>query len=177
MRGAESTVTTKVRAAVAASTRSTCHSDVNTRGLINPITAATTTADSTALGTWYSAGVRNSSTSSTIATAAMVAQPVFAPAYSVIAERENDVLVGKLPENAEASLPTPWPTRSWLASQRLPSRWFSILALDAISIELTSASTTEGATSARSVSQSGSDGTYRCGSPAGNWPTTLPRSA
>ena len=38
------------------------------------------------------------------------------------------ILVAKAPQKAEASLPTPWPTRSWLASQRLPSRWLSILA-------------------------------------------------
>src|SRR6478736_3896028 len=158
MRGAESTVTTKVRAAVAASTRSTCHNTLNTRGLTRPITAATTTADSTALGTWNSAGVRNSSTSSTMVVAAMVAQPVFAPAYSVIAERENEVLVGKLPEKAEASLPTPWPTRSWLASQRLPSRWLSIFALDAISSELTSASTSAGAIRVENWSQPGQPG-------------------
>ena len=71
---------------------------------------------------------------------------------SVIAERENEVLVGKLPENAEASLPMPWPIRSWLASQRLPSRWFSILALDAISSELTSVITSAGTSRARSTS-------------------------
>ena len=56
-------------------------------------------------------------------------QPVRAPAYSVRAERENEVLVAKAPEKAEASLPAPCPTRSWFASQRLRSRWFSILAL------------------------------------------------
>ncbi len=126
--------------------------------MTSPSTAVTTTADSAADGTWYSAGVKNSSTSSTTTADATVAQPVFAPACSVIADRENEALVGKLPENAEASLPTPWPIRSWLASHRLPSRWFSIFALAAISIELTSASTSAGANRARSRSQPGSSG-------------------
>ena len=89
---------------------------------------------------------------------ATVAQPVRAPEASVMAERENEVLVGKAPEKPETSLPTPWPIRSWLASQRLPSRWLSILALAAISSELTSAITTAGASSALKVPQSGRPG-------------------
>ena len=84
-----------------------------------------------------------------------MAQPVRAPAYRVIAERENEVLVGKLPENAEASLPMPWPIRSWPAFQRLPSRWLSILALAAISSELTRVMTSAGASSAANESHAG----------------------
>src|SRR5687768_4425091 len=123
MRGAERIVTAKVAAAVMASTLSICHRALKVRGLNRLATAATTTADSTAFGTCDSAGVRNSSTSSTKPVAMTVAQPVRAPEYSVSADRENEVLGAKEPENAEASLPMPWPTRSWLASQRLPSRW------------------------------------------------------
>ena len=52
----------------------------------------------------------------------------------------------------------PWPIRSWLASQRLPSRWLSILALAAISSELTRVMTSAGTSSAPSESQPGSPG-------------------
>src|SRR4051812_9638859 len=158
MRGAESTVTAKVVPAVTASTRSMRQSSRKVRGLNRLDTAATTTAASTAFGTCDSAGVRNSSTSSTKPVAITVAHPVFAPAYRVSAEREKEVLVANAPEKAEASLPTPCPTRSWLASQRLPSRWFSILALEAISSELTSASTRAGAIKEENASQPGQAG-------------------
>src|SRR4051794_20824828 len=168
MRGADSIVTTKVTPAVAASTRSISHSATKVRGLNRLDTAATTTAASTALGTCDSAGVRNSSTSSTKPVAITVAHPVRAPAYSVSAERENEVLVAKAPEKAEASLPAPCPIRSWLASQRLPSRWLSILALEAISSELTSASTSAGASRLENWSQPGQPGQYAAGRPCGS---------
>ena len=93
-----------------------------------------------------------------MALASTVAQPVLAPAYSVIADRENDALVGKLPQKADASLPRPWPIRSWLAFQRRPSRWLSIFALDAISSELTRAMTSAGAISALRLVQPGNTG-------------------
>src|SRR5437867_13404475 len=97
MRGAVSKVTPKVTKAVTASTRLTCHRPSSQRGLTRPATAATTTAASTARGTWYSAGVSNSRVRTTKKVAATVAQPLLAPAYSVMAERENEVLVAKLP--------------------------------------------------------------------------------
>src|SRR5437763_12751815 len=99
MRGADSTVTAKVTVAVTASTRSMRHKSTKVRGLNRLDTAATTTADRTARGTCDSAGVRNKSTSSTKKVAITVAHAVFAPAYSVSAERENEVLVAKAPEN------------------------------------------------------------------------------
>src|SRR6478609_4883588 len=98
MRGADRIVTVKVASAVSASTLSICHSPTRMRGLNRLETAATTTADSTALGTCDSAGVKNSSTSSTKPVATTVAQPVRAPEYSVSAERENEVLVAKAPD-------------------------------------------------------------------------------
>jgi len=99
---------------------------------------------------------------------------VFAPEYSVSAERENEVLVANAPERPDVILPTPWPTRSWLASQRRPSRWFSILALAAISSELTSASTSAGASRVENCSQPGHPGQYSAGRPCGKGPTTAP---
>src|SRR6478752_7368674 len=158
MRGADRMVTVKVASAVSASTLSTCHRPTRMRGLNRLDTAATTTADNTAFGTCARAGVKNSSTSSTKPVATTVAQPVRAPEYSVSAERENEVLVAKDPDRPETILPTPWPTRSWLASQRLPSRWFSIFALAAISRELTSVSTSAGAIKVENWSQPGQDG-------------------
>jgi hypothetical protein len=143
---------------VAASTGSILRSANSVDGLNRFSTAATTTAASTACGTWPSAGVRNSSTSSTTPVVATAAQPVRAPAYSVMAEREKEALVAKLPHKAEVILPRPWPIRSWLASQRLPSCWLSILALDAISSELTSAITSAGTSRDDSVSQPGRPG-------------------
>src|SRR5437764_11532038 len=98
MRGAESTVTAKVMPAVMASTRSMRQRSTKVRGLKRLDTAATTTAASTARGTCESAGVRNSRTSITKKVAITVAQPVFAPAYKVNAEREKDVLVANAPE-------------------------------------------------------------------------------
>jgi hypothetical protein len=75
-----------------------------------------------------------------------------------MADRENDVLVGKLPDRPDTILPRPWPIRSWLASQRLASCWLSILALDAISSELTSVITAAGTSSRLRVSQPGQPG-------------------
>ncbi len=68
----------------------------------------------------------------------------------------------------------PWPIRSCAAFQRLPSRWLSILALAAISSELTRVMTSAGTTSAPSTLHSGSPGRYRAGSPTGNAPMTAP---
>src|SRR3954471_15696780 len=64
----------------------------------------------------------------------------------------------------------PCPIRSWSASQRLPSGWLSILALAAISSELTSASTSAGTTRELSSSSDGQPGQYSDGKPARQFP-------
>src|SRR6478735_6102342 len=79
----------------------------------------------------------HSSAAATTATLNSVAHCVLAPAYSVIAERENEELVGNEPVRPEAILPSPWPIRSWFSFQSLPARALSTLALDAVSRKLT----------------------------------------
>ncbi len=74
------------------------------------------------------------------------------------AERENEVLVAKLPEKAEAILARPWLKSSVLSSQRLPSRRHSMRALEAVSRKLTSAITMAGTHSWLRVSSPGQAG-------------------
>ena len=74
------------------------------------------------------------------------------------AERENEVLVAKLPENAEAILARPWLKSSVLSSQRLPSRRHSMRALDAVSKKLTNAITMAGTQSWLIMSKPGHAG-------------------
>ena len=71
------------------------------------------------------------------------------------AERENEVLVAKLPEKAEAILAKPWANSSVLSSQRLPSRRHSMRALEAVSRKLTSAITKAGTHNWLSLSSPG----------------------
>ena len=122
------------------------------------MTATTTTAASTASGTCLSSGVSSTSATPTSATENTVAQPVWAPLCSSSAERENDALVGKAPENPATSLASPWPIRSWSWSQRWPRRLLSTLALDAVSRKLTRLITSVGKSSWPSVVQPGQAG-------------------
>ena len=78
----------------------------------------------------------------------MVAQPLRAPAYKLMAERENDALGAKLPHNPELILAMPWAIKSWFSFQRVPPFWWSTLALEAVSRKLTSVTTKTGMTSA-----------------------------
>src|SRR5437868_13716728 len=80
----------------------------------------------------------HSSAAATTATLNSVAHCVFAPAYSVMAEREKEELVGNEPVRPEAILASPWPIRSWFSFHSLPERALSTLALDAVSRKLTS---------------------------------------
>ena len=59
-----------------------------------------------------------------------------APAYRLMAERENEALVGNAPLKPDAILAKPWPIKSWFSFHCVPPRWFSTLALDAVSRKL-----------------------------------------
>ena len=72
--------------------------------------------------------------------------------------REKDALVGKAPERPDASLASPWPIRSWFSSQRVPPRWLSTLALEAVSRKLTRVTTNTGITSAEKLDQGRASG-------------------
>jgi hypothetical protein len=133
-----------------------------------------TAADSTERGTNCSAGINTNRLINTHPMVNKVAQPDRAPAYSMSAERENDVLVAKLPHRPEASLAKPWPISSRLSFQRLPSRWHSMRALDAVSKKLTKAITMAGTQSWLSLCRPGHSGQYKAGSSLGSKPTTLP---
>jgi len=122
MRGAVASVRAKVMPPITASTRDTRHSRSIVPGLMRLVTAVTTTAASTDCGTWYSAGVSHSSTTSTRLSANNVAQPLLAPAYRLMAERENDALVAKLPHRPLLILARPWPIRSWFSFHCSPER-------------------------------------------------------
>src|SRR5574343_1370554 len=171
-RGAEASVMPKVSSAITPSTRLTLNRRTKAWGLSTPSTAASTMADSTDCGTWASTGVSTSSASRITTTEMTVAQPVCAPAYRFRAERENDELVGKAPDSADASLPRPWPIKSWSWSQRWPLRSLSTLALDAVSKKLTRVMTSVGSTNCLRLSQSRPCGRYSAGSPCGSAPTT-----
>ena len=152
-RGAVASVMPKVARLIAASTREMRHSPANMPGLISPVMAVTTTAASTACGTWCSAGSSHSSTTSTSEVAKTVAHPLWAPAYKLMAERENDALVAKPPHRPELIFAMPCATRSWFSFQRVPPLWWSTLALDAVSRKLTSVTTSTGRISEPSVLQ------------------------
>ena len=121
----------------------------------NSAAATITAAAITARGTYCKAGIKNNKDSSTKPMEKITAQPERAPAYNIKAERENDVLVGKLPDKAEASLDRPCPNNSVLSSQRRPSRWHSMRALEAVSRKLTKAITIAGSHNWLSTSQPG----------------------
>jgi len=74
------------------------------------------------------------------------------------AERAKEELVGKAPLSPAASLPSPWPIRSWFWFQRLPWRSLSTLALEAVSRKLTSVMISVGSSSWFRVDSSGSAG-------------------
>ena len=61
-----------------------------------------------------------------------------APAYSVMAERENEELVGKDPVRPEEIFARPWPIRSWSSFHSVPALALSTLALEAVYRKLTS---------------------------------------
>ena len=138
------------------------------------VTAVTTTAASTDCGTWYSAGVSHSSTTSTRLIANSVAQPVLAPAYRLMAEREKDALVAKLPHRPLLILARPWPIRSWFSFHCSLERWLSTLALEAVSRKLTSVTTSTGISNEPRSDQGSQPGQCSVGRPWGRCPTTAP---
>jgi glycosyltransferase involved in cell wall biosynthesis len=69
------------------------------------------------------------------------------PDAKLIADLEKEVPVAKLPLKPDAILAKPCPMRSWFSCHKVPSFWFSFLALEAASKKLTNAIKTAGPTS------------------------------
>jgi hypothetical protein len=82
-----------------------------------------------------------------------VAQPLRAPAYRLMAERENEALVAKLPAQAAADLGQSLADQVLVFVPALAERWLSTLALEAVSRKLTSVTTSTGITSAERLDQ------------------------